>query len=67
METAEKRCAFINAMVACAQAEIAGMQAHDRSVAAVGGNGFYTQQAYDDVPLRHGITHNAVISYLTGV
>lgn len=61
--TPEQKAAFVNAQVACAMAEIAAMQAHDRWQRAVGTDQFYTEEAYSAVPDKFGIGHNAVITF----
>ena len=64
--TPEQQAAYVIAMAACAMAEIAGMQAANNERAARGEAMAYNEQAFMDVPNRHGIHHNAVIGMFTG-
>lgn len=61
---AESRAAFIIAQAACAQAEIAGMQAENQHRLSLGHSIAYGEEAFAAVPVRYGIDHNAAISYL---
>lgn len=67
METEAKRCAFIHAQVACALAEIAGMQATNAALAMQGAPPVYNYQDFFAIPDRYMIGHNAVIEYLRNV
>lgn len=60
----EARCAYIVAMAACVNAEVAGMQAENAARAAAGLSQAYTEAAFQEVISRYGIHHNAVIEYL---
>lgn len=60
----EEKPAYIMAMVACALAEIAGMQATNQSCALSGQHPTYTRGDFADVIDRHGLHHNAVLELL---
>lgn len=58
----EEKVAYVNAMTACALAEIAAMQAANAHMAIIGEGPVYDAQHFRDVPDRFGIHHNAVLS-----
>ncbi len=59
------RIAYINSQVVCAQAEIAGMVAENMQRAACGHSMAFTEEHFEPIPEKYGITHNRVIAYLT--
>lgn len=61
--TSEQQAAYIIAQAACAMAEVAGMQAENQQRITSGFSLAYTEQAFNDVILRNGIHHNAVIDF----
>jgi hypothetical protein len=60
----EQRAAFVIAQAACANAEIAAMQAENAARLAAGLSQAYSEKAFMNVPDKYLIGHNAVISYL---
>lgn len=60
----ESRVAFINAQVACALADIAGMQAANAQRAIEGLSPAYGEQDFNSVQHNYMIGHNTVIEYL---
>lgn len=61
----EQRIAYINAMVACASIELAGMMAANIDAKAAGLPLPYHQPDIQGLIDRHGISHNAVIGFFT--
>ena len=61
--TEEQKASYINAMVVCATAEIAGMQAANHSAAMAGGVPVYDAAAFEAIPNKYGIHHNAVVGF----
>lgn len=61
--TPEQKAAFIQSQVACAQAEIAAMQAENAMRAVLGQSMAYEESDFTAVPLRYGIHHNAVVEF----
>jgi len=59
--TPEQQAAYVTAMVACAMAEIAAMQAANQHCVAVGLTLKYDEEHFRAVIDRYGIHHNAVI------
>jgi hypothetical protein len=66
MDTPEKRIAYINAMVTCANIELAGMIAENKQREIKGESMAYVEDDFKRIILTHGIHHNAVITYLNG-
>lgn len=62
----EERVAFINAQVACALIDLAGMQAENRQREMEGKSLAYTEDAFQVMKRGYCIDHNAVVSYLSG-
>lgn len=60
----QARAAFIVAQAACANAEIAAMQAENQQRAAIGASPAYTEDQFRAVPDQYQIGWNAVIEYL---
>ena len=60
----EQRIAYINAMTVCAQIECAGMVAENKQREVEGKSMAYVEEDFLKLPDKHGIHHNAVISYL---
>jgi len=60
--TREQAAAYINAMVACANAEVAGMQAENEGRSRNGMALAYGVEAFRAVPEKWGIHHNAVLA-----
>jgi hypothetical protein len=60
----EARCAFVQAQVACAMAEIAAMQARNQQLADEGVGPHFTYDHFMEVQNKYLIGHNAVIEYL---
>jgi hypothetical protein len=58
------RCAFVQAQVACAMAEIAAMQAANQDQISIGQRITYDEAAFFAVQDKYLIGHNAVIDYL---
>ena len=58
------RIAFIYAMIANAQATIAGMQAENQHRIQRDESLAYLEADFEQVPVTYGITHNQVIEYL---
>lgn len=63
--TPEQSAAYVNAQAACANAEIAGMQAMDRAWAAQG-HGTHNDLDYKAVIEKYCISHNAVLTIFEG-
>lgn len=61
--TPEQQAAYVIAQAACATAEVAGMQAENQARAAAGLSPAYVEQDFQNVVLRLGIHHNAVIGF----
>jgi len=61
--TNEQKAAYIVAMAACANAEIAGMQAENQQRQVLGHSLAYVESDFQAVPIRYGIHHNAVIAF----
>lgn len=59
-----ERCAFVIAQAACANAEIAAMQAENQQRVLQGYSIAYNERAFMDVQNKYLIEHNAVIEYL---
>ena len=59
--TPEERAAYVMAMVACAMAEIAGMQAENQYRKHRGEVVAYREDAFAAVADKYGIHHNAVL------
>ena len=59
-----ERVAYVMSQVACAQIEAAGMVAENMQRAACGHSMAYTEDAFEALPQKYGITHNQVIEYL---
>lgn len=57
----EQKTAYVLAMVACANAEIAAMTAENQIRVREGQALAYGEKAFLDVPNRYGIHHNAVL------
>lgn len=60
----ESRAAFIIAQAACAQAEIAGMMSENMLAMVTQKDLIYTKADFDDLIMKYGIHHNAVLTYL---
>lgn len=58
--TPDQAAAYVNAMVACALADIAGMQAANAECAIRDKTPLYKEEAFADVAGRHGIHHNTI-------
>ena len=58
------RAAYIISQTACAQAEIAGMQAENAYCLSIGEVLKYDLQAFQDVSVTYGISHNQVTEFL---
>lgn len=58
----EQACAYLNAMTACANAEIAGMQALNTYRDRRGETIAYDDAAFQAIPEKWGIYHNAVLT-----
>lgn len=65
--TPEQAAAFINAQVACAQAEMAAMHAANRAREEQGHSHAYDEEAFLAIPDRFGISHNAVLTLFRGL
>lgn len=63
----EARCAYIIAQAACANAEIAAMQAENQRMATTPGSKepVFTHDDFMAIQDKYMISHNAVIGYLT--
>lgn len=61
----EARCAYIIAQAACANAEIAAMQALNQHRLSLGQSIAYDESAFMSIQDKYMISHNAVIGYLT--
>lgn len=64
--TDEQKAAYVNAQAACAMAEIAGMQALNQYRLARGEAIAYSDEAFDAIPNKYGIHHNAVLTLFHG-
>jgi hypothetical protein len=60
--TDEQKVAYVNAMVACAQIEMAGMQAENQHRMNVGNAVAYGEEAFTAIIEKYGIHHNAVLT-----
>lgn len=60
----QARAAFVIAQAACANAEIAAMQAENQHRAAIGASPAYTEEHFRAVPDSYQIGWNSVIEYL---
>lgn len=61
--TNEQKAAYIIAMAACTIAEIASMQAHNKTATA---GTRYGQEEFMEVIQKYGIHHNAVLTLFHG-
>ena len=61
--TPEQKAAFIFSQVACALAQIEGMKVMNTERERNGLALAYDEQAFLDVPIQYGITHNAVVEF----
>ena len=61
--TPEQQAAFIIAQSACAFGTIAGMQAQNEIDKAAGRAPTHAPSDFEDVALRYGIHHNAVVGF----
>jgi hypothetical protein len=61
-----QRAAFLIAQAVCAMAEIAAMQAENQHRIAIGRTDLYGEDAFNAVPDRYGIHHNAALTLLHG-
>ena len=59
--TQEQQAAYVVAMAACVNAEVAAMQAENQQRAHRGESLAYTEDAFAAVADKHGIHHNAVL------
>jgi hypothetical protein len=59
--TQEQQAAYVVAMAACVNAEVAAMQAENQQRANRGESVAYTESAFRDLITNYGIHHNAVI------
>lgn len=66
MQDTVSRAAYIQAKVAVMQAEIAGMQAANQYRLANGHTIAYDEEAFLELPIRHGLGENDVIAFLRG-
>ena len=64
--TAEQKAAYIIAQAACANSEVAGMQAENQDRLANGLSIAYDEAAFAAVIERYGIHHNAVVTFFEG-
>lgn len=60
-----RRTTYINAMTITAMAEIQGMMAENEERKRQGLALAYGEKEFNDVPIKWGLTHNAVLEYLT--
>ena len=60
--TPEQKAAYINARVACATIEAAGMTALNMQRASLGLSMAYEDDAFDALIDKYGIHHNAVLN-----
>jgi len=60
--TPEQKAAYVTAMAACAMADIAAMQAANQACAMAGLSPSFTEADFTEIPNRHGIHHNAVLT-----
>lgn len=60
----EQRAAFLNSQVACALAEIAGMQAENQARAYLGQSPAYQEDSFAQISGRYGIDHNSALTLL---
>lgn len=67
MDTAEKRVAYINAQIVCAQIEAMGMVAENKFREYNGLPVAYKDEDFSSLINKYGIRHNAVIEYLREV
>ena len=67
MDTAEKRVAYVNTQVACAQIEAMGMVAENQFRKDNGLSVAYKDEDFNSLINKYGIHHNAVIKYLREV
>ena len=61
--TPEQQAAYINAMAACATAEIAAMEAENKIREAQGDSPAYGSDAFVGLIEKYGIHHNAIFSF----
>jgi hypothetical protein len=61
--TPEQKAAFIMSQVACAMAEIAGMQAENQHRLSLGQSIAYGEEAFAGIAGRYGLGHNDVITH----
>lgn len=59
-----QKAAFIIAQAAMAQGELMGMAAENQHRIAVGRTDLYTEEAFAAVPIKYGLGHNDVLTYL---
>jgi hypothetical protein len=62
----EERVAFIQSQIACMMAEMEAMKAENAAAALAGQFPVHGSGAFEALPDRFGLGHNAVISYLMG-
>jgi hypothetical protein len=64
--TPEQQAAYVIAMAACVNAEVAAMQAENAVAIAAGNVPVFRSQDFLDMTVRYGIHHNAVVGMFTG-
>lgn len=57
----EQKIAYINSQTVCAQAELSGMEAENAQREHRGESMAYDEDAFMDIPVKYGITHNQVL------
>lgn len=63
-ETTLKRITYLQSQIACAMIESDGMKAENEIRKSQSLDLAYDEKAFQDVLLKYGIYHNAVIEYL---
>jgi len=63
-ETTLKRITYLQSQIACAMIESDSMKAENELRKSQGLSLAYNEKAFQDVILKYGIHHNAVIEYL---
>jgi hypothetical protein len=61
--TDEQQSAYIIAQSVCAQAEMAGMIVENTKAQLTGNPPPYDKDSFDDLPIKYGITHNAIYEF----
>jgi hypothetical protein len=65
--TTEEKVAYVLSQVACMNAELEGMKVSNSERAREGKAFAYDEKAFNDLPIRYGLTHNQVLAYLMDI